>query len=175
MIAPSAQRNLPAIARELTGLLAGLSGPVVEIGSGTGLHAAHLAQSLPHLTWIPSDPAPAHRASIEAWRRHLSPPNLRPPLALDATGPWWEMPEIAAQEPGAVFCANVIHIAPWPVACGIVDGAGHALGADGLLILYGPFIEDGQHTGEGNVRFDASLRLRNPEWGMRELGEVTGL
>lgn len=175
MIAPSAARNLEPITSELTSLFAGRTGPLLEIGSGTGQHAACLAAALPGLIWIPSDPAPAHRRSINAWRDHLKPPNMAAPIALDAVEPWWMLPEISDAPLTGLFCANVIHISPWAVAEGIIAGAGKAVGPGGLLILYGPFRENGAHTGEGNERFDLSLRAQNPDWGIRDLADVAAL
>jgi hypothetical protein len=75
----------------------------------------------------------------------------------------------------AVFCANVIHIAPWRVAGGLFAGAGHYLRADGRLFLYGPFKRDGKHTAPSNAAFDASLRDRNPEWGVRDIADLEKL
>lgn len=173
MLSPSAERNVQPITEKLQGLLAGRTGRVLEIGSGTGLHAAHLARALPQITWLPSDPAEAHRQSIEAWRLHSPATNIAPVIALDALTNWAELPEVAAAPLTAVFSANVIHIAPWEVALGILKGAKEALEPGGLLILYGPFREGGNHTGEGNVRFDASLKARDPSWGIRDIVEVT--
>ncbi|MEM9045085.1 MAG: DUF938 domain-containing protein [Pseudomonadota bacterium] len=169
MLSPSAERNIQPITEKLTGLLSGRNGRLLEIGAGTGLHAAYLAKALPQITWIPSDPAEVHRRSIDAWRAHLSPPNLKPAIALDALTDWPKMPEIAETPLTAIFSANVIHIAPWEVTLGIIAGARHALEASGLLIFYGPFKEAGAHTGEGNIRFDASLRARDPSWGIRDI------
>ena len=81
----------------------------------------------------------------------------------------------------AMFCANVIHIAPWPVAQGIFAAAGRHLEAHGRLLLYGPFRRDGVHNSPGNETFDEDLRRDNPEWGVRDtadlkkLGEANGL
>ncbi|MEM8791818.1 MAG: DUF938 domain-containing protein [Pseudomonadota bacterium] len=172
LVSPSAERNIPPITETLTGRLAGRTGRLLEIGSGTGQHAAHLALALPGITWIPSDPAERHRVSIAAWRMHLAPDNLRPPLALDATGDWAKDPAVAEAPLTAVFSANVIHIGPWAVAEGIIAGAARALAPDGLLIFYGPFMEGGAHTGEGNARFDASLKAQDPDWGIRDINEL---
>jgi hypothetical protein len=75
----------------------------------------------------------------------------------------------------AIFCANVIHIAPWRVAEGLFAGAGHYLRADGRLFLYGPFKRDGKHTAISNAVFDSSLRDGNAEWGVRDVADVTRL
>ena len=74
-----------------------------------------------------------------------------------------------------LFCANVIHIAPWRVAEGLVAGAGLALRAEGRLFLYGPFKRDGKHTALSNAVFDTSLREGNPEWGVRDIVDLEKL
>ena len=74
-----------------------------------------------------------------------------------------------------MFCANVVHIAPWRVAEGLFAGAGRYLRADGLLFLYGPFKRGGKHTAISNAVFDSSLREGNPEWGVRDIEAVEAL
>ncbi len=176
LFSPSFERNFSAITAALRPLLDGKGGAVLEIGSGTGQHVAHWAGEFPGLTWAPSDIQPEHHASIEAWRRVLAPPNLRAPLALDATDDWTAQDEVAALGPlAAVIALNVIHIAPWAVAEGIVAGAARALGPGGVLAFYGPFRRGGLHTAESNAAFDASLRAEDPEWGVRDLDEVARL
>jgi len=170
LVAPAAARNCQPIVAALQPLLAGRTGLALEIGSGTGQHAAALAHALPALDWQPSDPHDEHLASIRAWAAHAGHANLRPPLRLDAAGPWPDLGPLAA-----VLSANVIHIAPWAVAEGIVAGAGRALAPDGLLTFYGPFKQAGSHTGEGNRRFDASLRAQNPGWGIRDIDDLAAL
>ena len=173
LTAPAATRNAGPISETLARLLAGGEGAVIEIGSGTGQHAVACAAALPHLAWQPTDPDPLHRASVAAWAEEADLPNLRAPLPLDATADW--AADRALPLPArAVFCANVIHIAPWRVAEGLVAGAGKALAPGELLILYGPFFEDGEGA-ESNRAFDASLRERDPEWGVRDLRDVAAL
>ena len=72
----------------------------------------------------------------------------------------------------AVFCANVIHIAPWKVAEGLFAGAGRSLRPDGMLFLYGPFKRDGKHTAVSNAVFDTSLHEANAEWGVRDVADL---
>lgn len=174
LFAGHVQRNAEPIREALAGLI-GAEGTVLEIGSGTGEHAARLAAAFPRHRWVPSDPDPGHLASIAAWRRHAGLPNLAEPLRLDATGPWAGEPTVAALAPVAVFAANVLHIAPWAVAEGIVAGAGRLLRPGGRLILYGPFSEDGRLDGEGNRLFDAALRAENPAWGIRDSRDLARL
>ena len=171
--APAFDRNIAPITSSLSPLLEECTGTVLEIGSGTGQHAASFAAAFPKLTWQPSDPLPEHRASIAAWT--LGGP-ARPPLDVDAARDWETDAQITALGPlAAIFSANVIHIAPWAVAQGIVRGAGRRLAPGGLLILYGPFREAGQHTGAGNAAFDADLRARNPAWGLRDITNLQDL
>jgi SAM-dependent methyltransferase len=176
--APAFHRNHEAIWTVLQGFLAGKSGDVVEAGSGTGQHAVDFARRSPEITWWPSDLNAQHLKSIAAWRAHAGLANIRPPLQIDISDPAWCRQMQDGSGPGkllAVLCANVIHIAPWRVAEGLVAGAGQYLGADGRLFLYGPFKRDGRHTAASNAAFDASLREGNPEWGVRDIADVEKL
>jgi len=171
-------RNYAPIWAVLQPFLAGKSGDVVEAGSGTGQHVVHFAKHTPDITWWPSDLNERHLKSIEAWRAHAALPNIRPPLRIDLTDPAWCTAMYDGSGPAellAVFCANVIHIAPWRVAEGLFAGAGRYLRADGRLFLYGPFKRDGRHTAVSNAVFDASLRQNNPEWGVRDIGDLETL
>ena len=176
--APAFHRNHQAIRAVLQPFLAGKSGDVVEAGSGTGQHVVDFARDTPDITWWPSDPNEQHLRSISAWRAHSGLTNIRPPLRIDLSDSAW-CPEMHdGSGPGellAVFCANVIHIAPWRVAEGLFAGAGRYLRADGRLFLYGPFKRDGKHTAVSNAVFDTSLRARDPEWGVRDIGDLKKL
>jgi SAM-dependent methyltransferase len=176
--APAFHRNHAAIGGVLERLLSGKSGDALEVGSGTGQHVVEFARRLPQVTWWPSDLNDNHLASIEAWRRHSQSPNIRPPQRIDVSDPAWGASMKDQGGPAellAVFCANVIHIAPWPVAEGLVAGAGRCLRPGGMLLLYGPFKRDGRHTVDSNEAFDASLRQGNPEWGVRDVEAVERL
>jgi SAM-dependent methyltransferase len=165
-------RNHEAIRAVLQQFLAGKSGDVVEAGSGTGQHVVDFARHIPEITWWPSDLNEQHLKSISAWRAHAGLPNIRPPLRIDLSDSSWcsEMHDGSGPvELLAVFCANVIHIAPWRVAEGLFAGAGRYLRAGGRLFLYGPFKRDGKHTAVSNAVFDSSLRDKNPEWGVRDI------
>jgi hypothetical protein len=170
--APAFHRNHQAIWRILQQFLSGKSGDLVEAGSGTGQHVVDFAGRIPEITWWPSDLNEQHLKSIAAWRAHAGLPNIRAPLRIDLTDPLW-CPEMHdGSGPGellALFCANVIHIAPWRVAEGLFAGAGRYLRADGRLFLYGPFKRGGKHTAVSNAVFDSSLREGNPEWGVRDI------
>jgi hypothetical protein len=165
-------RNHQAIRTVLQRFLAGKSGDVVEAGSGTGQHVVDFASHIPEIIWWPSDLNEQHLKSINAWRTHAGLANIRPPLRIDLSDSTWCPQMHDGSGPGellAVFCANVIHIAPWCVAEGLFAGAAHYLRADGRLFLYGPFKRDGRHTAISNAVFDSSLRERDPEWGVRDI------
>jgi SAM-dependent methyltransferase len=168
-------RNHEAIWAVLAPFLDGKSGNVVEVGSGTGQHAVEFAARSPGITWWPSDLNEAHLKSIAAWTVHTRRDNIRAPLRIDLTDPAWfaQMRDGTGPDPLlAVFCANVVHIAPWPVAEGLLAGAARYLRADGRLFVYGPFKRSGHHTAVSNAAFDTSLRSGNPEWGVRDVEEL---
>ena len=176
--APAFHRNHEPLWTALDRHLTGRRGDVIEVGSGTGQHVVHFARQTPDLVWWPSDLNQRHLKSIEAWRNFSGLSNIRPPLRIDLTDPAW-CPEMRGGEGpkdiAAVFCANVIHIAPWAVAEGLFDGAGRYLRDDGSLFLYGPFKRGGKHTALSNAVFDTSLRDGNPDWGVRDIGDVEKL
>jgi SAM-dependent methyltransferase len=171
-------RNHQPIWDVLGKFLDGKSGDVLEAGSGTGQHVVDFARRTPQITWWPSDLSETHLKSIAAWRAHARLANVRAPMRIDLSDPAWR-PEIHdGSGPGpllAVFCANVIHIAPWRVAEGLVAGAARYLRPDGRLFLYGPFKRDGKHTALSNAVFDTSLRDNNTEWGVRDVADVKAL
>ena len=171
-------RNHAPIWAVLRKFLAGKSGDVLEAGSGTGQHVVHFAAHSPGIIWWPSDLNEAHLKSIAAWRAHAGLSNIRPPLQLDLADPAWDAAIARADGPSkllAVFCANVVHIAPWQVAKGLFAGAGRILRDDGRLFLYGPFKRDGKHTAVSNAVFDTSLRSQDPEWGVRDVADLEKL
>jgi SAM-dependent methyltransferase len=168
-------RNHEAIWAVLGGFLRGNSGDVFEAGSGTGQHVVTFARQTPDIQWWPSDFNEAHLKSIAAWRAHTQVANVHAPRRIDLSDPAWPLALQADDGPRellAVFCANVIHIAPWRVAEGLIAGAARALRPDGRLFLYGPFKRDGKHTALSNAVFDTSLRNGDPEWGVRDVEEV---
>lgn len=162
--APATERNRGPILDVLRKVLPP-EGLVLEIASGTGEHAVHFAGHLSGLQWQPSDAGPL--GSIAEWRRWAQLPNLLEPLPLDVTERPWPLARA-----DAVFCANMIHISPWRACEGLFAGAGDALSAGAPLVIYGPFIRDHVPTAASNLAFDADLRGRDPEWGIRELGAV---
>jgi SAM-dependent methyltransferase len=167
--APAAGRNREPILSVLRDILP-RTGLVLEIASGTGEHAVWFGGALPGLTWQPTDRDPEALGSIAAWRETAGTTNVLPPLVLDAASDNWPV-----ERADAVVSINMIHIAPWRAAQGLIAGAARVLSADGLLFLYGPFRENGAHTSPGNTAFDKDLRARDPSWGIRDLEDVAAL
>lgn len=163
--APATLRNRDAILSILRDALPP-SGLVLEVASGSGEHAIHFAAAMPALDWQPSDPDPAALASIAAWRAEAGLPNLRAPILLDAAGDW------PVDRADAILCINMVHISSWDATLGLMRGAGRALPPGGLLYLYGPYIRDDVETAPSNLAFDASLKARDPRWGLRRLEHV---
>lgn len=164
------RRNAPAAARNVEHIIAVLEhwlpqdGSVLELASGTGEHVVAFARHFPKLHWQPSDTDPEALRSIAAWRETLPSTNLASPIALDARDADWP---IARAD--AVLSVNMVHISPWSAALGLLDGAAQLLQPGSPLILYGPWIEHGVETAPSNIAFDADLRARDPEWGLRSV------
>jgi len=170
--APAVHRNQGPIWSVLAPFLQGQGGDVLEVGSGTGQHVVAFARETPDITWWPSDYNDRHLTSIAAWTRHSGLTNVRPPLRVDVSDPEW-MPQ--SDPPSgllAILCANVLHIAPWRVAEGLLRGAGRHLRPEGRLFIYGPFMRNGEHTAASNAEFDTSLRHANPDWGVRDVEDL---
>ena len=165
LYSPSAARNRDAIRDAFLGHLPG-QGTIVEVGSGTGEHVVHLAAATPWLLWRPGDPDAASRASIAAWTTHVGLMNVDPPHAADVTARDWHR-EVGAAD--GVVSINMIHIAPFAATEGLFSGAAAILGPGGRLFLYGPFSRNGAHTAPSNEAFDATLKSRDPSWGVRDL------
>jgi hypothetical protein len=139
---------------------------VLEIASGTGEHAAFFAEHLPELEWQPSDVHPDALSSIAAWREAAGLTNLRAPIALDAAADEWPI-----DGADAILSINMVHISPWASALGLLAGAERLLSPGAPLILYGPWISDEAPTAPSNRAFDADLKRRNPQWGLRKVEE----
>jgi Protein of unknown function (DUF938) len=168
----AADRNKQPILDVLRTLLPA-SGQALEIASGTGQHAAWFAAALPGWTWQPSDLRADGFASICAWAAQQGAANVRAPMCIDVTQPEWAVGDAHF---GLVYCANLLHIAPWDTCGALMRGVARHLaggpGAGGLLVTYGPYFESGTPPSEGNLAFDASLRAQDPRWGIRQLADV---
>jgi len=167
--APAALRNREPILEILRHALPD-HGLVLEIASGTGEHVTHFAAALPDVEWQPSDPNPDSCISIAAWIETERLTNIRPPLQLDVHDRPWPVADLAA-----ILCINMIHISPWTATEALMAEAGAQLPPGGLLYLYGPYLQANVATAPSNIAFDASLRQRNPEWGLRDLETVVEL
>lgn len=169
---PSADRNKQPILEVLRGLLPP-RGRALEIASGTGQHLAWFAAALPQWDWQPSDVFASALPGIAAQIQQASCANVRQPVLLDVRDAAWPSQGPAFGAPfDLVYCANMIHIAPWECCGGLMRGCGRHLAADGLLVTYGPYFEAEVATAQGNRDFDRSLRARDPAWGIRQLHDV---
>ena len=164
--APATLRNRDAIAAVLADWLPA-AGTVLEVASGSGEHIVHFAATFPALDWQPSDPDPAGLVSIAAWCADAGLANIAPPLALDAAADDWPI-----DRADAILCINMVHISPWAATLGLLAGAARLLPGGAPLILYGPYIEPDVPTADSNLAFDASLRMRDPTWGLRQIDDV---
>jgi SAM-dependent methyltransferase len=165
--APATERNREPIIEILRQVLPA-RGTVLEVASGTGEHAVHFARGFPDLRWQPSDPDDDALASIRAWAAAAGLANLADPVRLNAAADDWP---VATAD--AIVCINMVHISPWAATAGLMRGAARLLAPGAPLILYGPYRRAGVATAPSNEAFDASLRQRDPAWGLRDLGTVT--
>ncbi|MDP2006301.1 MAG: DUF938 domain-containing protein [Rubrivivax sp.] len=163
---PAAERNAPPILQALSACLPPQA-RVLEVASGTGQHAVHFVQAQPGWTWQPTEAEAQSLPPLAARGAGLA--NLRPPRCLDVLAPAWP---VAAAAYDAVYCANLLHIAPAAVTPAFFHGAAQALAPGGVVVVYGPFVVDGEPLAPSNAAFDADLRARHPAWGLRRLGDV---
>ncbi len=163
---PAAARNRGPILEVLARVLPAQA-RVLEIASGSGEHAVHFAAALPGLDWQPTDVDASALASVEAWRVHAATSNVRAPIQFDVHSTSWPVDNV-----DAIYCANMIHIAPPSATTALLDGAARHLAAGGLLVLYGPYRLGDGHTAASNAAFDEDLRARDPLWGVRDLYDV---
>ena len=173
---PEEALTSPSVARNREPILAVLRrvlperGHVLEIASGTGEHAVYFAAALRNLLWQPTDQDPLALRSIAAHRAAAGLPNLAPPLPLDASASDWPV-----SHADAVVAINMVHISPWSATEGLMRGSERILPPGGILYLYGAYKENGIHTAPSNAVFDESLRARHPDWGVRDVADVTRL
>jgi hypothetical protein len=177
--APATERNREPILEVLLQVLP-KSGTILEIASGTGEHAVFFAPRLKDCLWLPTDVNPQLRASIIAWTEHNLCDNVSAPLELDVREPVWAVENDAfdwlnSKPIVAIVNINMIHISPWSACLGLMAAAGRILKAGGIVYLYGPFKQNGEHTAASNAAFDEYLRSENPEWGVRNLDDVVAV
>jgi len=165
---PAADRNKEPILARLQVVL-GEHGTALEIASGTGEHAVWFAASLVGWTWQPTDSDPGMLPVIAERIARSALANVLPPQQLDVTALQWPLP---ARTFDAIFCANMLHIAPWDACPALMAGAARHLAPGGRLITYGPYFEEGVPAAPSNLAFDQSLRARDPAWGIRALEDV---
>lgn len=163
---PAAERNREPILAALQALLPAQA-HVLEVASGTGQHAEHFAAAQPGWRWQPTDVDAASLPAITA--RTAARPNVSPARVLDVLQ-WPPLPDLEPFD--AVYCANMVHIAPWACCPALMQGAARVLKPGGLLALYGPFLLSDAPNPPSNLAFDADLRQRNPAWGVRPLMDV---
>lgn len=165
---PSCERNQDAILAVLREALP-TTGVVLEVGSGTGQHAAYFARRLPNLIWQPTD-LYDNFASIRAWAAEACAPNLRDPLELDLLQGEW--PLMAVQ---AVVCINTVHIVAWRGVENLFSGAARVLDRGGVLFVYGPYRYATRALEPSNEQFDAWLKARDPQSGIRDFEAMQAL
>jgi len=166
---PAAERNKQPILDVLRGLLPA-RGRALEIASGTGQHAAWFAAHLPQWSWQPTELRQEALQGIAARVAMEELTNVRAPLCLDVLAPDW-LP--GDPEPyDLIYCANLLHIAPWATCAALMRGAARHLAMGGRLVTYGPYLEDEVATSPGNLAFDQSLRAQDPAWGIRRREDV---
>ena len=164
---PSTLRNREPILAVLTRVLPG-DAHVLEIASGAGEHAVFFAAAMPGVTWQPSDPDPAARASIAAWTESEGLANILSPIAVDVREADWP----ADESYDAIVAINMIHISPWEATLGLMAGAGRRLRDGGVLFTYGPYKRDGRHTARSNESFELWLKERDPSFGVRDIADI---
>ena len=170
---PAAERNQAPILERLQAILPA-QGSALEIASGTGQHAVWFAAGLPGWRWQPTDLETSALPAIDARVAGSGLARIAPALRLDVLAPQWPAEDPPFSEPfDAIYCANMLHIAPWAACTGLMRGAARHLAPGGVLITYGPYLEDGVPTSPGNLAFDASLRAQHADWGIRPLADVT--
>ena len=163
------ERNKLPIAEALSAIFR-TPGLVLEVASGTGMHAEYFARQLPHLQWQPSDVDEQALSSIQAWRAESGANNLRPPIVLDVAHGALTL-DLSDEQVVGMFNANMVHISPWSATLGLFRCAGQLLTSGGQLVMYGPYRIDGQMS-ESNRLFDESLQSRDPRWGVRALEDL---
>ena len=176
---PSVGRNRDVVREALLDNLPA-SAEILEIGSGTGEHGIYVTEAAAEMQWTFTDHSQDALQGISAWIEYAARENLSGPYQLDVSEPDWGA-DVEGKQYDAIFSANVVHISPFSVTRGLFTGAKRLLKPDGQLVFYGPFSRNGKMA-PSNRRFDADLKKRDPEWGIRDienelniLAQVNGL
>lgn len=167
--APATLRNRDAILEVLRNILPA-SGKILEVASGTGEHIVYFADKFTHLKFQPSDLNIDYIRSISIWAQSANLKNIEEPIVLDAERFDWNISDVAA-----ILCINMVHISPWEATIGLFRNAIKLLPVGSPLYIYGPFIREGFVTAESNLAFEASLKSRNLQWGIRRVDEMDAL
>ena len=171
--APATERNRAPLLAVLQSQLPA-TGVVLEIAAGSGQHAAYFAPRLAPRLWLPTDVGAANLASISEWCAEVDGDGLLATQHLDVLDPVWALEQQALPEAvSAIVNINMLHISPWACCHGLFAGAKRILGDGGVVLIYGPFKQQGQHTSVSNEQFDANLRAENAGWGIRDIAAVT--
>jgi hypothetical protein len=168
---PAAERNRQPILDQLLALLP-VRGKALEVASGSGQHAVAFAAALPGWTWQPTEFEARLCPLIDERVRRTDLGNVQPARQLDVLSTRWTAGPAPDDAFDLIYCANLLHIAPWACCEGLMLGSARHLAGGGRLVTYGPYLEDGVPTSEGNRQFDASLRASNRLWGIRRLEDV---
>ena len=142
---------------------------VLEIGSGSGQHAIHIAKALQKIRWQPTE----HPSALQSLMNNISSfgsPNILAPESLDLAAVEWPTESV-----DCVYSANVIHIIDETLGRRLFETAAESLRAGGLLALYGPFKYQGDFTTTSNAEFDDWLKDRNSSSGIRDFEWVMRL
>ena len=142
---------------------------ILEIGSGSGQHAVHFAEHLPHVYWHTSDQLEYHDG-INAWIDGVNLNNVDRPFRLDVTSKqdWEHIASMAHTPFDGVFSANTAHIMSWDAVVAMFRGVGQLFEDQGVFLLYGPFNQHGEFTSESNYRFDCFLKQKDNAMGIRD-------
>ena len=170
---PATQKNKISIGKVLSKIIP-LEGAVLEIGSGSGEHGIEFQKRFPKIIWQTSDPLPEHRKSINSWIKHEN-LNLKmpKPIEINVMIRPWEIPSMVKESLKGIVSINMIHVAPWKCTQSLFEESSKLLNKGQFLILYGPFKIKNLHTSVSNDLFDKSLKIKNRNWGLRNLEEVT--
>ena len=168
---PSAERNKQPILDVLQQVLPD-RGTALEIASGTGQHVAWFARQLPLWTWQPTEAQHEALRNIEAWVAQAGLDNVLGPMQLDVCSEPWFADAATTPAFDLIFCANMLHIAPWEATLALLRGSARRLAPGGKLVTYGPYFENNLPPAPTNVAFDQSLRERDASWGIRQRQDV---